>query len=111
MRIEPFRLERWLLEKAQIDLGGGGVTKLRLGEILDQFPRDHSMKYGRTDGSVSLKTQISEWFDDIEHDRILVTSGTSEANLLVNYTLLVPGDHYLTENPQYEQQGSWKVWV
>jgi len=32
-----------------------------------------------------------------------VTSGTSEANLLVNYSLLEPGDHYLTENPQYEQ--------
>jgi aspartate/methionine/tyrosine aminotransferase len=103
MRIKPFRLERWLLEKAELDLGGGGVTKLNLHEVLQEVPRDHQMKYGRTDGSEELKTQISDWFNGVEHENILVTSGTSEANLLVNYTLLEPGDHYLTENPQYEQ--------
>jgi aspartate/methionine/tyrosine aminotransferase len=103
MKIKPFRLERWLLEKAEIDLGGGGVTKLTLGEVMDELPKDHVLKYGRTDGSKELKTAISGWFNDIDHDRILVTSGTSEANLLVNYSLLEPGDHYLTENPQYEQ--------
>ncbi len=103
MKIKPFRLERWLLEKAEIDLGGGGVTKLTLGEVLDELPKDHTLKYGRTDGGLELKTAISDWFGGIDHDRILVTSGTSEANLLVNYTLLEPGDHYLTENPQYEQ--------
>jgi len=103
MKIKPFRLERWLLEKGEIDLGGGGVTKLALNEVIDELPASHLMKYGRTDGSDELKAQISEWFNDIEFDRILVTSGTSEANLLVNYTILEPGDHYLTENPQYEQ--------
>jgi len=103
MKIKPFRLERWLLEKAEIDLGGGGVTKLALGEVMSEFPAALQMKYGRTDGGDNLKAQISDWYGDIEHDRILVTSGTSEANLLVNYTLLEPGDHYLTENPQYEQ--------
>jgi aspartate/methionine/tyrosine aminotransferase len=103
MKIKPFRLERWLLEPAEIDLGGGGVTKLTLRDVLDEIPFDHQMKYGRTDGSDALKALISDWFNGIEHDRILVTSGTSEANLLVNYTLLEPGDHYLTENPQYEQ--------
>ena len=103
MKIKPFRLERWLLKKAEIDLGGGGVTKLTLNEVLDELPTKHQMKYGRTDGSDAIKARISEWFNNIEYNRILVTSGTSEANLLVNYTLLEPGDHYLTENPQYEQ--------
>lgn len=103
MKIKPFRLERWLLEKAEIDLGGGGVTKLTLGDVIDEFPKDHVLKYGRTDGSEELKTAISDWFNNIDHNRILVTSGTTEANLLVNYTLLEQGDHYLTENPQYEQ--------
>ena len=102
MRIKPFRLERWLLNKAEIDLGGGGVQKLSLSDVLQEIP-EHLLKYGRTDGSDELKDRISEWFNGIEQERILVTSGTSEANLLVNYTLLEPGDHYLTENPQYEQ--------
>ena len=103
MKIKPFRLERWLLKKAEIDLGGGGVTKLGLGEVLDELPPDHLMKYGRTDGSDEIKNRVSDWFGGVDHDRILVTSGTSEANLLVNYSLLEPGDLYLTENPQYEQ--------
>ena len=103
MKISPFRLERWLLRKAEIDLGGGGVTKLGLDEVLNELPSDHQMKYGRTDGSDEIKTRVSDWFGGVDYDRILVTSGTSEANLLVNYSLLEPGDHYLTENPQYEQ--------
>ncbi len=34
LKIDPFRLERWLLEKAEIDLGGGGVAKLQLREVI-----------------------------------------------------------------------------
>ena len=35
---DPFRLERWLLEKAEIDLGGGGVAKLQLGDVPHRCP-------------------------------------------------------------------------
>jgi aspartate/methionine/tyrosine aminotransferase len=103
LNLEPFRLERWLLKNAELDLGGGGVQKLTLGEVVDSLSFSQLMKYGRTDGSDSLKELVSEWYGGVEMDRILITSGTSEANLLVNYTLLEPGDRYLSENPQYEQ--------
>ena len=39
----------------------------------------------------------------MEPGQVLITSGTSEANLLVNLTLLEPGDGYVTEVPMYEQ--------
>ena len=39
----------------------------------------------------------------VEPGNILITSGTSEANLILNLTLLERGDRYVTENPQYEQ--------
>ena len=47
MKIDPFRLERWLQEKCQIDLAGGGVAKLQLREVMPQLPPDTVMKYGR----------------------------------------------------------------
>ena len=103
MRIKPFRLERWLLRNAELDLGGGGVSKLRLGDVLPSLDPDTLMKYGRTDGSDEIKESLMDWFPGVEPENILITSGTSEANLILNLTVLEHGDHYLTENPQYGQ--------
>jgi aspartate/methionine/tyrosine aminotransferase len=102
LKIDPFRLERWLLEKAEIDLGGGGVAKLQLKEVIPQMPPDTVMKYGATNGSEALRAQVSDWYR-VEPENVLITSGTSEANLLVNMTLLEQGDEYFAEAPQYEQ--------
>jgi len=102
VRIKPFRLERWLLEAAEVDLGGGGVTKLKLRDVIPDFNLDQPMKYGRTDGSEELKGLVAEWYG-VNPENVLITSGTSEANLILNLTLLERGDRYVTENPQYEQ--------
>jgi len=102
VKIDPFRLERWLLEKAEIDLGGGGVAKLHLKEVIPQLPPDTIMMYGKTCGSDGLRAQVADWYK-VEQDNILITSGTSEANLLVNLALLESGDEYFNEVPQYEQ--------
>jgi aspartate/methionine/tyrosine aminotransferase len=102
VRFEEFGLERWLLREAEIDLGGGGVSKLSLGDLVAKLDRDQKLKYGRTDGSDHLKGLVAEWLG-VEPKQVLITSGTSEANLLVNLTLLNPGDGYVTEVPMYEQ--------
>ncbi len=39
----------------------------------------------------------------MEPGQVPITSGTSEANLLLNMALLEPGDGYVTEVPMYEQ--------
>ena len=102
MKIEPFKLERWLLEKCEIDLGGGGVSKLQLRDVLSGLDGGTYMRYGRTDGSDALRGLVAEWHD-VEPENVLITSGTSEANLLVNLCLVEPEDEYVTEYPQYEQ--------
>ena len=102
MRFKPFRLERWLLNKAEIDLGGGGVNKLKLGQVLERIDPDHLLKYNDTSGSEPLKQLVAEWYD-VEPENVLITSGTSEANLLVNLTILKPMNYYVSENPNYEQ--------
>jgi aspartate/methionine/tyrosine aminotransferase len=60
------------------------------------------MRYNNTCGSEPLRVQVAEWYR-VEPENVLITSGTSEANLLVNLTLLEQGDEYFTEVPQYEQ--------
>ncbi len=60
------------------------------------------MGYNSTCGSEPLRAQVAEWYR-VEPENVLITSGTSEANLLVNLTLLEQGDEYFSEVPQYEQ--------
>jgi hypothetical protein len=45
---------------------------------------------------------VADWYG-VEPDNVLITSGTSEANLLVNLALLKPRNYYISENPVYEQ--------
>lgn len=102
MKIDPFRLERWLLEKAEINLGGGGVAKLQLRDVVPQLSQDTAMSYNNTCGSDTLRGLVADWYK-VDPDNVLITTGTSEANLLVNLTLIESGVEYFTEVPQYEQ--------
>ena len=103
MKIEAFKLERWLLEKSEIDVGGGGVTKLQLKDLVADMDYDQLLNYGSTNGSEVLRSEVADWYPGIEADNVLITSGTSEANLLSNLHLLAPGDDYLAIYPIYEQ--------
>lgn len=103
MKIEEFKLERWLLRKSEIDVGGGGVTKLQLKDIVEDVDYEQLLNYGPTNGSEILRSEIADWYPDIAAENVLITSGTSEANLLCNLQLLTPGDEYLAIYPVYEQ--------
>ncbi len=74
MKLDPFRLERWLLEKSDIDLGGSNVEKLQFREVTPPLNQDIFMKYGRTCGSDKIRQLISEWYG-VEHKNVLITSG------------------------------------
>jgi aspartate/methionine/tyrosine aminotransferase len=102
VKIDPFMLERWLHEKSEIDLGGGGVAKLQLRDVAPSIHPDTAMTYGLTNGSETLRAQVADWYD-VDSRNVLITSGASEANLLVNLALLEQGDEYFAEEPQYQQ--------
>ena len=44
MKFDEFGLERWLLREAEIDLGGGGVSKLALGDLVAGLDLDQPLK-------------------------------------------------------------------
>jgi len=103
MKIEPMKLERWLLRPCEIDVGGGGVTKLRLDDVTTAIDYTRALGYGPTNGSLELRKEISAWHPGTEPDNVLVTSATTEANLLVNLAVLNPGDEYVAVMPEYGQ--------
>jgi len=103
MTIEEFKLERWLLEKSEIDVGGGGVIKFQLKDLVTDIDYEQLLNYGSTNGSEALRSEVAGWYPGVDADNVLITSGTSEANLLCNLHLLAPGDEYLTVYPVYEQ--------
>lgn len=103
MKIEEFKLERWLLKPCEIDVGGGGVTKLTLEDVVTDIDYSQLLKYGPTNGSEMLRSKIAEWYPGVKAENVLVTSATSEANLLCNLHLLEPGDEYVAIYPLYEQ--------
>lgn len=66
------------------------------------------MTYGAIRGSAPLRTNISRLYDDpsspaLDPDGIIVTQGASEANFLIFYTLVGPGDHVICTYPAYQQ--------
>ncbi|MGO9645888.1 MAG: aminotransferase class I/II-fold pyridoxal phosphate-dependent enzyme [Candidatus Bathyarchaeia archaeon] len=103
MKIEPMKLERWLLRPCEIDVGGGGVTKLKLEDVTTSIDYKQTLGYGPTNGSLQIRQEISDWFPGTNPDNVLVTSATSEANLIVNLALLTPGDEYVAVMPEYGQ--------
>jgi aspartate/methionine/tyrosine aminotransferase len=103
MRLEPFDLERWLLNPCTYDLASAGIVKLRLKDITTEIDFDMVMSYGVTRGSDLIRQRIAELFSRADKDDVLVTSGTAEANLLALYRLLERGDEVLTMLPTYMQ--------
>jgi aspartate/methionine/tyrosine aminotransferase len=103
MRLEPFHLERWLLNPCKYDLASAGIVKLRLKDIITEIDFDMVMRYGVTRGSDLIRQRIAELFSRVDKDNILITSGTAEANLLALYRLLEKGDEVLTILPTYMQ--------
>lgn len=105
MKIEPFQLERWLnsIESCEIDAAQGSGLQIRLKEITADIDFEQYMTYGVTTGSYLLRQEIADWYSTIKPENVLVTSGTSEANLLSNLHLLEPGDEYVAIYPIYKQ--------
>jgi aspartate/methionine/tyrosine aminotransferase len=103
MKLEPFELERWLLNPCSYDLAGGGIIKLQLGDLINTIDFNMTMSYGVTNGSNLIRSEIATLYDGISDDNILLTTGTSEANFLALYYLLEKGDEFVAFIPSYMQ--------
>lgn len=66
------------------------------------------LTYGAIRGSDELRGNLSRLFpvaesSNLPQDNILITSGAIQANFLLHYALVGPGDHVIVHYPTYQQ--------
>lgn len=112
MKIKIFSLERtqslWE-HTVKYNLTDSGVHPLSLRELLSPEEMDEllalELGYSQTNGSLELRQAITGLYPGSSPDNILVTNGTAEANFLMTWKMVEPGDEILYMQPNYNQIG------
>lgn len=124
MRIEPFAMERWQStweHRTRFNLSESGVRPLSIGELLSlegDSPAPAALDmlrirlgYTQGNGAAELRERIALIYPGADHESVLVTTGSSEANFLAALALLEPDDHVVFLAPNYLQlRGLGRAW-
>jgi aspartate/methionine/tyrosine aminotransferase len=111
MKIERFEMERFqsTWENAvDYNLADSGVHPLTLAGLVDhswlvEVLSHEPIGYGYTNGSQELRNRIASLYHGAGAEHVLVTTGAAEANFLVTWALLEPGDEAVVMHPNYMQ--------
>jgi aspartate/methionine/tyrosine aminotransferase len=108
----PFELERWQStweNRVRYNLSESGVHPLSIQELLGlagatALPLlDVRLCYSQSNGTDLLRGRIAALYPGSSPDQILVTTGSSEANFVVCWRLIEPGDKVALMLPNYLQ--------
>jgi aspartate/methionine/tyrosine aminotransferase len=110
MNIDVFKMERMQSTWENVvdyNLSESGVHPLNLKELLtpDEINSltEVELGYTQTNGTPGLREAIARLYPGIGLEQILATAGSSEANFLLIWSLIEPGDEVLFELPNYMQ--------
>ena len=111
MRIDPFELERFQSEwehRVRCNLSESGVRPLSVRQLLGEAPAladllDAPLAYTQTNGTPALRETIASAYPGATADHVQVTNGGSEANFVVTWRLVEPGDEVVVLVPAYLQ--------
>jgi aspartate/methionine/tyrosine aminotransferase len=112
VRFVPFELERWQStweNRVRYNLSESGVYPPSIQELLAlaHAPAgpllDVRLGYSQSNGTDLLRQRIARLYPGASPDQILVTTGSSEANFLICWRLLEPGDRVAVMLPNYLQ--------
>lgn len=111
MRIEPFALERFQSEwehRVRFNLSESGVRPLSVRQLVgaDEATAallDAPLIYTQTNGTPGLREAIAQAYPGAAADHVQVTNGGSEANFVVTWRLMEPGDEVVVLVPAYLQ--------
>ncbi len=112
MTFYSFELERWQStweNRVRYNLSESGVHPLSIGELFELTGGDPAelgalrLVYNQSDGSDALRGAISGLYSGATEDNVTVTVGSAEANFIVCWTLIEPGDHVVVLTPVYMQ--------
>ncbi|MBN9234655.1 MULTISPECIES: aminotransferase class I/II-fold pyridoxal phosphate-dependent enzyme [Phyllobacteriaceae] len=110
MRIDLFELERsqsiWE-NTVEYNLTESGLHPFTMRELLDPHEIealvDLPLGYGHTEGEPALREAIAARYPGAGADNVLVTTGSSEANMLAVMSLLDNGDEAIIITPNFMQ--------
>lgn len=111
MRIAPFTLERVQSEwehRVRYNLSESGVSPLSARALLGDGPGldalvDAPLVYTQTNGTPELRALIAALYPGAAADHVQVTNGGSEANFVVTWRMVDPGDEVVVMVPAYMQ--------
>jgi len=111
MRVEQFEMERMQSQWENLvdyNLAESGVHPMTVRELINSEELlkeflDRELFYSQSNGTVELRRLISDFYPDAGIDNVLVTNGSSEANFLVVWNLVEPGDEVVMMLPNYMQ--------
>jgi len=109
VKIVPFEMERWQStweNSVDYNLSESGVQPIPLRELLRDQPAterflDHPLAYSQGNGTPELRSKIADLYRGTTPNHVLVTTGSSEANLLAMWHLVEPGDEIVVMLPNY----------
>ncbi len=111
MKIELFAMERmqstWE-NLVEFNLSESGVHPLRVTDLFDSDAEredflQQEICYTQSNGTVELRAAVAASYPGATVDHVEVTNGGSEANFVVCWKLLEPGDEVVMMVPNYGQ--------
>jgi aspartate/methionine/tyrosine aminotransferase len=110
MKIEHFKMERMQSQWENLvdyNLSESGVHPLNLQELItDEEIKEISetgLGYLQTNGTPELREKVCAFYPGTDIENILITTGSAEANFLLAWSQIDPGDEALFMIPNYMQ--------
>jgi aspartate/methionine/tyrosine aminotransferase len=111
MKIQPFALERWQSvweNRVGVVLSESGVHPLSVEELVEDRDLLKSvlttrLSYPQTNGSELTRTRVADLYPGAGANNVLITAGCSEANFIITWALVEPGDEVVFMQPNYMQ--------
>src|SRR5262249_12391877 len=109
--LEPFALERFQStweNRVRLNVAESGVHPLTLDQLIESAADRESLfaqplAYTQTNGTPELRSTIAAMYPGASADYVEVTNGCSEANCVVLWHLVKPGDEVVLMAPNYQQ--------
>ena len=111
MKLEPFAMERMQStyeNEVEFNLSESGVYPLSARELLSDQAEcaallDQPLVYTQSNGTRELRARIAALYPGATTEHVEVTNGGSEANYIVTWKLVEPGDEVVLMVPNYMQ--------
>lgn len=102
MEFPPFEHLHYYEEvrDVRLNISYSNIQPFSFGEFRRELPGDLDLNWTDPKGPPELRRLIAGRHRT-RADRVLVTSGATEGNFLVNAALLRPGDHVIIDSPTY----------